>query len=514
MSIALLLDIAASTAHERVVLGSREDGFSLDTLSKLATGGAGVVRRSGARTVVFLGANSAAFPVAVFAAARAGVPIAPLNYRLSATQLAGLLYQLAGPLVIADRRQRAELANWDGGPVLDSQEWLAQAEAGSVEAAGLPLLPAETDGPAVLLFTSGTTSAPKCVVLRHEHLLAYVLETVEPASAAKTDAALVSVPPYHVAGTAAALTNIYAGRRVLYLQQFTPSAWLNLVASEEVTSAMLVPTMLARIIDHLGDTQAAVPSLRSLAYGGARLPQPVLERALRLFPTVDFVNGYGLTETSSTIAVLGPDDHRAAIAADAPAIRARLSSVGRIVSGVEGQIRSPEGAVLGPGDPGELWVRGRQISGEYIETGSTLDADGWFRTKDRAWFDADGYLFVEGRMDDTIIRGGENIAPAEIEDVLLDHPEVREAAVVGQPDEEWGERIVAFIVPTQWPAPDAEQLRDWVRQRLRSSKTPDDIVYRDELPHTDTGKLLRRELISDLASPVTGHRPALSKEQL
>jgi acyl-CoA synthetase (AMP-forming)/AMP-acid ligase II len=514
MSIALLLDIAASTEPERVVLGSREDGFSLDTLSKLATGGAGVVRRSGARTVVFLGANSAAFPVAVFAAARAGVPIAPLNYRLSATQLVGLLYQLEGPLVIADRRQRAELANWDGGPVLDSQEWLAQAGAGSVEAADLPLLPAETDGPAVLLFTSGTTSAPKCVVLRHEHLLAYVLETVEPASVAKTDAALVSVPPYHVAGTAAALTNIYAGRRVLYLQQFTPSAWLNLVASEEVTSAMLVPTMLARIIDHLGDTQAAVPSLRSLAYGGARLPQPVLERALRLFPTVDFVNGYGLTETSSTIAVLGPDDHRAAIAADAPAIRARLSSVGRLVSGVEGQIRSPEGAVLWPGDPGELWVRGRQISGEYIETGSTLDADGWFRTKDRAWFDADGYLFVEGRMDDTIIRGGENIAPAEIEDVLLDHPEVREAAVVGQPDEEWGERIAAFIVPTQWPAPDAEQLRDWVRQRLRSSKTPDDIHYRDELPHTDTGKLLRRELTRDLAYPVTGHRPALSKEQL
>jgi acyl-CoA synthetase (AMP-forming)/AMP-acid ligase II len=500
VGIELLLDIASSTAPDRVVLGRRSDGMSLERLAALAAGGALVIRDSGAQTVVFLGSNGPAFPVAVFASARAGVPISPLNYRLSAEQLTGLLDRLDDPLIIADEEQLGQVAGRER--VLTSEAWLEAAEKASGETERITselLLPAEDESPAVLLFTSGTTSTPKCVVLRHEHLLAYVLQTVDPASAAEEDAALVSVPPYHVAGTATVLTNVYAGRRVLYLPAFSPDSWLELVSSEEITSAMVVPTMLARIVEHLDEEQAQVPALRSMAYGGSRLPQPVLERALRAFPTVDFANAYGLTETSSTIAVLGPDDHRDAIASDDPAIRARLTSAGRLVGGVEGQIRSPEGDVLGPDEPGELWVRGPQISGEYVGIGSSKDEDGWFPTKDRAWFDPDGYLFIEGRMDDTIIRGGENIAPAEIEDVLLDHPAVREAAVLGRPDEEWGEAIVAFIVPAPGATPDAEQIRDWVRQRLRGSKTPDDVYFRDELPHTDTGKLLRRELIKDLS---------------
>jgi acyl-CoA synthetase (AMP-forming)/AMP-acid ligase II len=499
VGIELLLDIATSTAPDRVVLGRRSDGLTLDRLATLAAGGALVVRDSGAQTVVFLGSNGPAFPVAVFASARAGVPICPLNYRLSSEQLTGLLDRVDDPLIIADQEQLTQVAGRTR--VLTSEQWLEQAEKASGESERIEselLLPAEDESPAVLLFTSGTTSTPKCVVLRHEHLLAYVLQTVDPASADETDAALVSVPPYHVAGTATVLTNVYAGRRVLYLPAFSPESWLDLVGTEEISSAMVVPTMLARIVDHLGDEQAQVPALRSMAYGGARLPLPVLERALRAFPTVAFANAYGLTETSSTIAVLGPDDHRDAVASDDPAIRARLGSAGRLVGGVEGEIRSPEGDVLGVDEPGELWVRGPQISGEYVGIGSSKDAEGWFPTKDRAWFDADGYLFIEGRMDDTIIRGGENIAPAEIEDVLLDHPAVREAAVLGRPDEEWGEAIVAFIVPNPGAAPDADELRDWVRQRLRGSKTPDDVYFRDDLPHTDTGKLLRRELIKDL----------------
>ena len=504
MGIELLLDIAESSVPDRAVLGRKDDGLTLSRLAALAAGGAMTIRDSGAKTVAFLGANGPAFPVAIFAAARAGVPVSPLNYRLGAEQLNGLLGRLDDPLIVADPDQVAalrELSGAEGGrdKVLSTGEWMERAGAAAAAGAGDELfLPADDDSPAVLLFTSGTTSTPKCVVLRHEHLLAYVLQTVDPGSAAEGDAALVSVPPYHVAGTATVLTNVYAGRRLLYLPQFTPAGWLDLVAAEEITSAMVVPTMLARIVEHLGDAPAQVPSLRALAYGGARLPQPVLERALRLFPDVDFANAYGLTETSSTIAVLGPDDHRAAVATDDPAARARLGSAGRLVAGVEGEIRAPDGAVLGTGEPGELWVRGPQISGEYVGLGSTLDDGGWFPTKDRAWLDEEGYLFIEGRMDDTIIRGGENIAPAEIEDVLLDHPDVREVAVLGRPDEEWGERIVAFVVPARWPAPEVTTLQDWVRQRLRGSKTPDEVLFREELPHTDTGKLLRRELVRDL----------------
>lgn len=149
---------------------------------------------------------------------------------------------------------------------------------------------------------------------------------------------------------------------------------------------------------------------------------PLVRRALELLPDVGFVNAYGLTETSSTIAVLGPDDHRAALASDDDAVARRLGSVGQIVPGIEVQIRADDGSVLGPGETGELFVRGDQVSGRYTDIGSVLDDDGWFPTKDVASLDADGYLFIGGRSDDTIIRGGENIAPAEIEDVLVEHP--------------------------------------------------------------------------------------------
>jgi acyl-CoA synthetase (AMP-forming)/AMP-acid ligase II len=302
----------------------------------------------------------------------------------------------------------------------------------------------------------------------------------------------VSVPPYHIAGVANAVSNVYAARRIVYLPAFTPAAWLDTVRGESITHAMVVPTMLARIVEHLGGAgehrDAACPTLRSLAYGGARMPVSVLERALRAFPGTDFVNAYGLTETSSTIAVLGPDDHRAALAGDEVA-RGRLASAGRLVPGIEVDVRD-----------GEIWVRGEQVSGEYLGLDAALDDGGWFPTRDRGWVDAGGYLFVEGRADDTIIRGGENIAPAEIEDALLAHPAVAEAAVVGLPDEEWGQRLAAAVVLRAGEAVEADELRTWVRDRLRSSKTPELIAFREELPHTPTGKLIRRAVLADLAA--------------
>jgi acyl-CoA synthetase (AMP-forming)/AMP-acid ligase II len=152
------------------------------------------------------------------------------------------------------------------------------------------------------------------------------------------------------------------------------------------------------------------------------------------------------------------------------------------------------------GGIGDVHVRGDQVSGEYRGTASGVDADGWLATRDRGWIDADGYLFIEGRSDDTIIRGGENLAPAEIEDVLLDHPAVAEAAVVGIPDEQWGQDIAAVIVARPGRPTDAAELMAWVRSRLRGAKTPALIVFRDSLPHTPTGKLLRREVLADLLS--------------
>jgi acyl-coenzyme A synthetase/AMP-(fatty) acid ligase len=168
------------------------------------------------------------------------------------------------------------------------------------------------------------------------------------------------------------------------------------------------------------------------------------------------------------------------------------------VPGIEVQIRADDGTVLGAGETGELFVRGEQVSGRYTGIGSVLDAQGWFPTRDVAMLDDAGYLFIGGRSDDTIIRGGENIAPAEIEDVLVEHPHVRDCAVVGPDDPEWGQIIVAVVVPAPGTDPDAEDLRAHVRTQLRGSRTPDRVVFRDELPTNATGKILRRELVDEL----------------
>jgi acyl-CoA synthetase (AMP-forming)/AMP-acid ligase II len=259
----------------------------------------------------------------------------------------------------------------------------------------------------------------------------------------------------------------------------------------------VVPTMLARICDVLDADGAGLPSLRALSYGGARTPATVLQRVMALLPDVDLTNAYGLTETSSTIAVLGPEDHRAARDGDADAT-ARLSSAGRVLPTVEVEVRGPLGDPRPAGEPGEIWVRGEQVSGEYAGREAPLDAAGWFPTRDRGWLDADGYLFIEGRSDDTIIRGGENIAPAEIEEVLLQHPDILQVAVVGVPDDEWGQRIAAVVVARPGTALDAAAVQDFARASLRGSKTPQDVTFADALPFTETGKLLRRVVQADL----------------
>jgi acyl-CoA synthetase (AMP-forming)/AMP-acid ligase II len=500
MSITMLLDMAAAAYGDRTALGRRAGGPSYAWLSLTVAGGAGIIHASGARSVAFVGLNGPALPALLLASAAAGVPFTPLNYRLSADGLDQLLARLDSPLIVTDEEFAGAVRHHDG--VMTAAAWLAAAAA----APACPAADVADDACAVLLFTSGTTGRPKAVVLRHSNLVSYVLGTVEFGSADPADAMLVSVPPYHVAAIGSVLTNLYAGRRMVYLPHFDPAAWLALVAAEGVSSAMVVPTMLARIVEHLGDGTAPTQTLRSLAYGGARMPATVLERALRVFPHAGFVNAYGLTETSSTIAVLTPDDHRQALDSGDPRVRARLASVGRPVPGIEAEVRAADGRPVSTGETGELWVRGPQVSGVYQDTGSVLDDDGWFPTRDRARVDPDGYLFIDGRADDTIIRGGENIAPAEIEDVLIRHPAVREAAVVGMADDEWGEKIVAAVVPRDGETIDPDDIRAFVRARLRGSRTPDHVVVRPALPYTATGKLLRREIAAGLTSPQAPRR--------
>lgn len=491
MSISLLLEMAASSNPDRTAVVSGDTRLTSQELSELADGGAGVIARSNAEHVVYVGTGGAMLPLLIFASARAGLAFTPINYRLSAEGIQALIRRLPTPLVIADSRYRDMV----GGQVMDSDQFLAQARSAE-PAAEFP----DPDATAIVLFTSGTTSEPKAVELSHNNLTSYVTGTVEFESAEPTDAALICVPPYHIAGVGAALSNLYAGRKMVYLPNFDAEEWVRLINAEHVTTATVVPTMLDRIVSVLESGKHELPSLRNLAYGGSKVGLPLVRRALELLPNVGFVNAYGLTETSSTITVLTPEDHRQAQAATDAAVAKRLGSVGQPVPGVEVQIRDENGAVLPPGQTGELFVRGDQVSGRYSGIGSVLDADGWFPTRDIASLDEDGYLFIGGRSDDTIIRGGENIAPAELEDVLIEHTRVRDVAVVGVDDPQWGQAIVAVVVPTPGVEPDPEELREYVRKSLRGSRTPDRVVFRDELPTNATGKVLRREIVESLTT--------------
>jgi len=492
MNIAMLLDMAAEGFGDRVVVGRRKDGLIASRLRELAIGAAAAVRTAHADAVVYLAVNGPAFPVAMFAAARAGVPLVPVNYRLGAEQLDQLLANHPNAYGIADPNQ-ADALRRAGMSTRTPEEFVAEAEVRTGAEDDVPMDPEAT---AVLIYTSGTTSKPKGVLLRHQNLTSYVLGSVEFAGADEEDAALMSVPPYHIAAVSNVLTNLYAGRRFITLEAFTPAEWLALVREEGVTNAMVVPTMLARIME--AQLDRSVTRLRSLAYGGAKMPLAVIERALREWPRVEFVNAYGLTETSSTITVLGPEEHRAAIDSDDPAVRARLASAGKALPGIELEIRDEFGAVVPPGVTGRIFVRGEQVSGEYAGAKSSIDERGFFDTRDQGRLDDDGYLFIEGRVDDTIIRGAENIAPAEIEDVLMRDPDVVDAVVVGVPDEEWGQHIEAAVVLRPGAELDTEALRAHVRAILRGSKTPDHIAVWPELPRTPTGKLVRRDVVRRL----------------
>ncbi len=466
MNISMVLDMAADGMGERRAIGN----VTYAEVRHRARGVAGRLQNAAEqnRALATLSPNGTYLPVAMFGAAYAGVSYAPLNFRLPETARAELLERLQ-PAEVFDERWLEEASEYELQPVDDSSL------------------------PAVLLFTSGTSAAPKAAVLHHENLSAYIFNTLEFGSAPESDATLLAVPPFHIAGVAAVLSSTYVGRRLVPMARFDAEEWLRLANEEKITHAFVVPTMLARIVTVLEtDPSLQPPALRSLAYGGARMPLPLLERALELFPDVGFVNAYGLTETASTVSVLGPADHRDAFESDDPLLRRRLESCGRPVPGVEFRIVD-----------GELWIRGSQVGGGYVGSDSLVDADGWLHTGDQATIDDEGYVFIAGRGDDMIIRGGENISPSEVEDVILRHPNVSAIAVVGIPDIEWGEKLAAMIVLEISPV-DAEseldEIRAWAHAQLGGIKTPEILVAAEDLPTTPTGKILRRIVKEQIAA--------------
>ena len=475
MNIHLLLQMASEAMGHREAIVCGDARLTFEQLGEAAKQIAAQVSES--EKVAYLAEAHPSFPAALFGAALAGTPFVSMNYRLSADQIDAQIARITPAKLITDSDIDASgLVTISPSAVLN----------GPVFEGAAP----DTDGAvAVELFTSGTTGEPKSALLRHSNLMAYIFGTVEFMSAEEDEASLLTVPPYHIAGIAAVLSSTYAGRRMVQLPSFTPEGWISLARNENVTNAFLVPTMLQRILE-TANGSLELPNLRNVSYGGGKMPRETIEAALDLLPHVNFTNAYGLTETSATICMLDPDAHREAYASNDPAIRRRLGSAGIPIPTIELQVRREEGTICDAEETGLVWVRGDQVSGEYKGVGSQLDAEGWFPTKDRGFVDVEGYLFIDGRDDDVIVRGGENISPGEIEDVLRAHNCVKDVAAVAVPDIEWGE-AVGIAVVSKGEISDGE-ICDLVRSNLRSSRVPSVIKRMDELPYNETGKLLRR----------------------
>jgi len=514
MNTVSFLAIPAGIVPEQtaVVTGDRRLTYQTlhERVRRLAAALAGLGVRPGTR-VAALDVNSHRYVEAYYATAMLGGVFIPINYRAKPPELEHMLtFGEAAHLLLGARYRAAVDRLRDRLPALrttigfdgpdgvdhDYETLLAAAPEHDDEA------DVEDDATTILMFTSGTTSLPKAVMLTFGDFTAYVTANVELADGTPRGAALLSAPLYHIAGATNMMTTLWTGRRLVIMPQFEPGAWLDLVARERVSHAFVVPTMLKQLLEHprLADTDLA--SLEVLSYGGAPMPFPVIRRALEAFPSsTGFVNAFGQTETTSTLTILGPEDHRLQGEPDEVERRLRrLRSLGKPLPDVEVRIVDEAGRVLPGGEVGEIQVRTpRVMKGYEGQAGTHLTPDGWLPTRDMGWIDEDGYVFLAGRKDDMIIRGGENIAPAEVEAVLLSHPSVDEAAVIGAPDEEWGQRVAAFVALRPGAVATADELGEFCRARLASFKKPEIVRFVDELPKNPMGKVLRRDLRGLLA---------------
>ncbi len=274
---------------------------------------------------------------------------------------------------------------------------------------------------------------------------------------------------------------------------------MELVDAEKVTRVMMVPTMLKQIIDHPEFEKYSLSSLKIITYGAAPMPVQVIKKAMALFPGVSFINAFGQTETASTITVLGPEDH-VIEGSDSEKEKKlkRLSSIGKPLPGIEMRVIDKKGKDLPIGKIGEIVARGPRIMAQYWKgekiTGEIMDNDGWVHTGDVGYMDEEGYFFLSGRAKDIIIRGGENISPAEVEDVLSACPKIEDVAVVGIPDEEWGQQPLAIVVLKSGESAATEEIIEYCRTRIASYKRPRGVVFIKELPRNSMGKVLKREL--------------------
>ncbi|MFC1904433.1 long-chain-fatty-acid--CoA ligase [Chloroflexota bacterium] len=505
------LNIATAICPDQTAIVFEDKRYTFSQLNDRVNRLANALAKLGVKKsdcVAFIQVNCNQCVETYFAVAKLGAIYVPLNFRARANELAYMLNTAEATTVIAGERYvdlinstKPELKTVKNFITIENkhdgmlyyEDLIAAASADEV------FTDIADEDTTILMYTAGTTGFPKGVMLSNNSFTIYVLENVTPASPEIAERNILTVPLYHVAGIQAMMAAIYGGRTLVMERQFDPKEWMGLVQTEQANRAMMVPTMLKQLIEHPEFSQHDLSCLRVITYGAAPMPLEVIKKAMDLFPGVSFINAFGQTETASTITTLGPEDHVITGTEEEKEKKLkRLASIGRPMADVEMKIIDEDGKELPMGEVGEIVARGARVMSGYWKdqekTDKTIDKEGWVHTGDMGYKDEEGYYFLAGRATDMIIRAGENISPEEVEAVLHSCPKVEEAAVIGIPDEEWGEVPICICVAKKGETCTPEELMEYCRANLASYKRPRSVIFVDELPRNPMGKVLKRVL--------------------
>ncbi len=461
----------------------------------------------GAR-VVYLGKNSDRYFELLYGASRAGTVLAPVNWRLAEPEVVYIVNDTEAEIIFVDsacaamvERILAKLPRVRAVVAMEAGTKWETFEAWRDRWATIdPKIPVERNDVALQLYTSGTTGRPKGVQLTQKSFSAFNEHAGENPGAfgpemdwnewCSEDVSLVAMPVFHISGSGWGIVGVYSGAFTVVLREFDNAAVIDAVRKFRVSKTVLVPTTIQMMLDFPGRQPGDFASMTDFLYGASPIPLDLLERAVKAFKC-GFVQLYGMTETCGAVTYLPREDHYVG--------NPRMRSAGKTIPGAEIRIMDPESnEIYPPGKTGEICIKAPGTMVGYWkqddETARVIQADGWVRSGDAGYMDEAGYVFIQDRVKDMIVSGGENIYPAEVENAMRLHPDVSEVAVIAVPDEKWGEAVKAVVVLTPDAKADAKALLDFTRTQVAGYKVPKSIDFIDALPRSATGKVLKKDL--------------------